>query len=87
MKLYCTNGVLVGIVRTETPPSAPVITIATGAITLLTDGRVTVFGDRETSCTRGASSPALSGYALGDVAKLTCTNGVLTAIVKISSPM
>ena len=96
--IACVDGVLVKIVRlpqpagsndgsgkdgTTTTPSVNLY--ATGSITALTDGAIAIHGDRDTSCTRGPSSPKLGDYKLGDRVRIACTNGVLTGIARAES--
>jgi hypothetical protein len=54
------------------------------SITAITDGAISIHGDRDTTCTRGASSPKLGDYKLGDRVMIGCTNGVLAGIVRTS---
>ena len=95
VRVTCTNGVVSSIQRLETPPPPPppppaetttgtVTLSATGAITAITDGLISVHGDRDTSCARGASSPGLGDYKVGDKVRISCSGGVLTGIVRTS---
>jgi hypothetical protein len=77
VKIACTNGVLAAIAKlTET-------TITTGTLSAVSSTSVSVSSDGgERTCTRGADSPSLEGYHVGDRVKMTCTNGVLTGFAK-----
>jgi ribosomal protein L21E len=77
VKVACTNGVLTAIAKVV------VTSITTGVLTAATDTSVTVLSDGgERRCRRTNESPSLDGYRVGDKVKMTCTNGVLTAIAK-----
>jgi hypothetical protein len=52
----------------------------TGKITVLKLKTITVHGSRTLTCRITTSSPKRLGFALGTMAKVTCTRGVLTAI-------
>ena len=95
--IACVDGVLVKIVRLPQPAGSndgsgkdgtttattPTVNLyATGSITALTDGAIAIHGDRDTSCTRGPSSPKLGDYKLGDRVRIACTNGVLAGIAR-----
>jgi hypothetical protein len=57
---------------------------ATGSITAITDGAIAIHGDRDTTCTRGPSSPTLGDYKVGDRVTIGCAGGVLAGIVRTS---
>jgi hypothetical protein len=60
--------------------SATETTITIGVLSALSYTSVTVLTDGgKHTCARG-HSPTLDGYKLGDRVKMTCVNGVLTAI-------
>ena len=96
--IACIDGIVRKIVRlpqaTEPPATTsttkattttPTVTLsATGAITALGEAAISVHGDHDTSCTLASTSPKLGDYKLGDKVKITCTNGVLTGIVRTS---
>jgi len=85
VKLTCTNGVLTAIAKLAPPPPPPVVTQTTvGTLTAMSDASVTVHGERgDVTCTRGDGSPKLGDFHLGDPVKVSCANGVLTAIGKL----
>jgi hypothetical protein len=57
-----------------------------GVVTALTDGSVTLHdGDRDLTCTIGASSPSTAGVKVGQHVKVACSNGVLVAIAPVTS--
>jgi hypothetical protein len=77
VKIYCTNGALVGIARVE------LTTITTGSLTALSPTSLTVHSDGgDVTCSRTSSSPSLDGYQVGDRVKATCVNGLLTGIAR-----
>jgi hypothetical protein len=78
VKIACTNGVLTAIAKlTET-------TITTGVLSALSHTSVTVLSDGGArTCARG-ETPAVVGYNLGDRVKMTCVNGVLSGIAKVT---
>ena len=84
VKVACVNGVLARLaVVTIPPPPVPAPEAVTfgGAVTALTDGSITLHdGDRDFTCKRGPSSPALGDVKVGSHAKVACVNGVLTRI-------
>jgi hypothetical protein len=76
---------------TPTPAPAPaptptptVTTMTTGELISLSPTSLTVRSDGgERSCSRTGASPSLDGYHVGDRVKVTCVNGVLTAIARL----
>jgi hypothetical protein len=81
VKVSCTNGVLTSIAK------ANVTSMTTGLLTALLPTSLTVLSDGgERACSRNGGSPSLEGYHVGDRVKMTCVNGVLTAIAKIDAP-
>jgi hypothetical protein len=79
VKMTCTNGLLTGMAK------ADLITDGSGVLTALTSTSFTVHTDGgDKSCSRGTASPSMDGYQLGDLVKFYCTNGMLTAIAKVS---
>src|ERR1051326_7891362 len=80
VKMTCTNGLLTVMAK------ADLITDGSGVLTALTPTSFTVHTDGgDKSCSRGTASPSMDGYQLGDLVKFYCTNGVLTAIAKVSA--
>jgi hypothetical protein len=71
---------------TPAPPTpTPVLTGARGTLSALADGSLTVHTDGgEVTCTLGSSSPSLAGFAVGDLVKMACWDGVLHEIAKVS---
>jgi hypothetical protein len=59
-----------------------------GTITALTDGSVTVHNVEhgDLTCTRGDSSPSLSGFQIGQVVGMACKDNILVLIVGAGSP-
>jgi ribosomal protein L21E len=91
--IACVNGVLSGIAKSSSPPPPPppppppaptANDYTTGSIVAITDGSISVHGDRDTTCTRGASSPKLGDYKVGDRVTIGCAGGVLAGIVRTS---
>src|ERR1044071_3421374 len=81
VKVTCENGVLVGFERAFTGSAA-------GAISALSASSLTVHNDdRTVTCTLGDNSPNLGDYHVGDRVKLSCSDGVLTAVGKLDSPV
>ena len=77
VKVGCTNHVLTAIAKID------LTMIAGGVISALSPTSLTIVTDGgERTCTRTSSAPSLDGYVLGDQVKMTCTNGVLSAIAK-----
>ena len=55
--------------------------ITTGTLSALSSTSLTVLSDGgEKTCTRNSGSPSLDGYLVGNHVRVTCVNGVLTAI-------
>jgi hypothetical protein len=97
VELACRRGprglVLARIKHLPTPAPAPAGDVATvrfgGAVTALGERSVSLHdGDRDLTCTLGASSPALSGVKVGDHLRVVCTGGVLTSFeaVRLVAP-
>src|SRR5262249_14998175 len=95
VKIGCRNGVLYGIVRTDTPPAttttastttAKTVTDATGPITTLSVDRVSVGGEHPLSCPIGDGSPSTDGFHIGDYVRMYCVNGGLYALIKVEAP-
>jgi len=58
-----------------------------GAITALSDTSISLHdGDRDLTCAITASSPSLGNAKVGDHVRVTCTNGVLTAVAPVTPP-
>lgn len=79
-------------VRHLPAPSAPPtdeakpVTFA-GAITALSDSAISLHdGDRDLTCTIGASSPSTDGYAVGQHARVACLDGALVKIAAVTAP-
>ncbi len=83
VKITCVEGVLSAIALTA-PTTATVTLSATGAITAIGESSIGVHGDRDTTCAVNAASPKLGDYKLGDRVKISCSNGLLTGIARIS---
>jgi len=82
VRMTCVNGVLTAFAR------ADVITDGVGVLTALAATSLTVHADGgDKSCSRSANSPSLDGYLVGDTVKFYCTNGVLSAIAKVTVTM
>jgi hypothetical protein len=57
-----------------------------GVVTALSDGAIRLHdGDRDLTCTIGASSPSTAGVKVGLHVKVSCTNGVLVAIALVTT--
>jgi hypothetical protein len=85
VKIACADGVLTAIAKVEPPAD---VQTAFGTLTALTDAALTVHTEKgDVTCTRGDRSPRLGDFHLGDKVKMACTNGVLTAIVKVEVTM
>jgi hypothetical protein len=71
----------VGVATATTPPKRASLT---GKISVLKVKTITVHGARNLTCriTTASPKPALRGFALGARARITCTRGVLSAIVR-----
>lgn len=91
VKVGCSNGVLVVLVRsTTTPPTTPpppttVNWTTGGTLTALTTSSITVHNDEhgDTTCSVTDGSPNLGDFALGDHVAVACTDGVLKQIKKL----
>jgi hypothetical protein len=88
VKIGCSNGTLVVLVRatvTAPAPPAPVTLTAAGTLTALTSSSVTVHNAEhgDTSCSLTDASPHLGDYQLGDHVGVACTDGVLKLIEKL----
>ena len=88
VKVACVNGALVAIAHLDAPnPPDPSVRTESGTITALTDGSLTIQMQSGTlTCTLNDGSPKLGDFNVGDKVKLACTNGVLTAIAKVTAP-
>jgi hypothetical protein len=86
VKIGCASGVLVILVRTTTPPPAPVTLTAGGTLTALTTTSITVHNDEhgDVTCSLTDGSPALGDYQLGNHVGIACTGGVLKLIQKLT---
>lgn len=86
VKMGCVDGVVVGLAKVDAPPPGDSSTqTAAGTITVLSDSSLTVHGEHgDLTCTRGATSPALDDYHLGDHVGIGCVAGVLAKIVRLS---
>lgn len=59
-----------------------------GAITALSDSAISLHdGDRDLTCSIGASSPSTDGYAVGQHARVACLNGALVKIDAVTAPV
>ncbi|HEY8647037.1 MAG TPA: hypothetical protein VIL77_14300 [Gaiellaceae bacterium] len=57
-----------------------------GAVTALSDGSISLHdGDRDLTCSIGASSPSTAGVKVGQHVKVSCSNGALVAIAPVTS--
>src|SRR5439155_25791789 len=57
-----------------------------GAITVLTDGSITVHdGDRDLTCSLDSSSPSTDGFKVGQHVKVACSGGSLVAIAPVTT--
>jgi hypothetical protein len=57
-----------------------------GAVTALSDSSISLHdGDRDLTCSTGASSPSTAGVKVGQHVKVACSNGVLVAIAPVTS--
>ena len=84
--VLCAAGMLAALVSIAPALGADAPTgsrTAGGAITSLGPTSITV-GDL--TCSRGAGSPSLDGYKLGDQVGIGCTNGVLVAVADHRTP-
>jgi hypothetical protein len=82
VKLSCAEGVLTAIGRLDPPAD---VQTGVGTLTVRNDASVTVHTDsRDLTCTRGEHSPTLGDLRVGDRVKIACTNGVLTAIARLT---
>jgi hypothetical protein len=84
-----TTTTTAGTTETTTTPApsapTPVLTGARGVLSAFTDGSLTVHTDGgDVTCTLGSSSPGLTGFAVGDLVKMACWDGVLHEIAKVS---
>ena len=78
VKVTCANGVFIALAKLD------VTTVATGVLSGLFDGNAAVTTDGgQKTCTRGPSSPSSDGFQAGDRVKMTCLNGVLTALAHV----
>jgi ribosomal protein L21E len=80
VKIYCSNGALVGIasVDTYTGGLGKISALSTSSLTVHTDG-----GDL--TCTVGDASPKLGDYRVGDYVKVYCKNGALYSIAGVET--
>jgi hypothetical protein len=78
VKATCANGVLTALAKLD------VTTIATGVLKGFFDGNAVVTSDGgDKTCSRGPTSPSSDGFRAGDKVKMTCLNGVLTALAHV----
>ena len=82
--------VLAKIRRLTTPPGAPANDSAPtkfgGAVTALSATSISLHdGDRDFTCSIGASSPSTAGVKVGQHLNVACSNGVLVAITPVTS--
>jgi hypothetical protein len=81
VKVSCANGVLSAMAKVAT---STVVT-RLGTLTALSDASVTVHnGDGDLTCKRTDASPALGDFHVGDLVKMSCSNGVLTTIARVA---
>jgi hypothetical protein len=91
VKVLCANGKLLAIqpVASADPShgETPNGQSGAGTISALSASSVTFHNDEhgDATCSVGASSPALTGYSVGDRVKFGCLSGALVAIAKDGS--
>jgi hypothetical protein len=57
-----------------------------GAVTAVRDGSISLHdGDRDLTCSLGASSPSTAGVKVGQHVKVSCSNGVLVTLAPVTS--
>jgi hypothetical protein len=84
VKFACTEGVLTAITKLEAP--APEVQTGLGTLTALSDTSLTVHTETgDLTCKLGEGSPRLGDYHVSDLVKVSCTNGVLTAIARVGT--
>lgn len=70
----------------DSPTNDPAPTKFGGAITALSDSSITLHdGDRDFTCSIGASSPSTAGVKVGQHVTVACAKGVLVAIAPVTS--
>jgi hypothetical protein len=84
VKIACADGVLTAIANVDVHVES--IT-AVGTLAARSDASVTVDTEKgDVTCKRTDASPKLGDLRAGDRVKAACTNGALTAIVKLDAP-
>jgi hypothetical protein len=70
----------------DSPSNDPAPTKFGGAITALSDSSISLHdGDRDFTCSIGASSPSTTGVKVGQHVTVACAKGVLVAIAPVTS--
>lgn len=70
----------------DSPSNDPAPTKFGGAITALSDSSISLHdGDRDFTCSIGASSPSTAGVKVGQHVTVACAKGVLVAIAPVTS--
>lgn len=80
------NKLVLAKIRRLTAPNDAATTKFSGAVTALTDTSISLHdGDRDLTCSIGASSPSTAGVKVGQHFTVACANGVLFAIAPVVS--
>jgi hypothetical protein len=84
VKVSCANGFLTAIANLDAQVET---TTAVGVLSARSDASVTISTEKgDVTCRRADASPKLGDLRVGDRVKAACTNGALTAIVKLDPP-
>ena len=83
-KVLCQSGVLVSVERLSLEPPRPAVTTAGGTVTSVSAGSLTLHNAEhgDLTCTVSSASPSVAEVHVGDLVKVACTDGVLSALAR-----
>jgi hypothetical protein len=87
-RVSCQNGVLVSVERIDSqPPPRPALTTAGGTVTAVSADSLTLHNTEhgDVTCTVASASPNVAEVHVGDLVKIACTNGVLSALARLTA--
>ena len=78
------SNLLVLLKHLGTEPPKPVVTTAAGTVTTVSAGSLTLHNAEhgDLTCTVSSASPSIAEVHVGDLVKVACTNGVLSALAQ-----
>jgi hypothetical protein len=83
-KVVCQDGALVSLERPGLAPPRPAVTTAGGTVTAVSADSLTLHNAEhgDLTCTVSSDSPSLAGVHVGDLVKVACTDGMLSALAR-----